>query len=71
MSAKAALDCMKGLISRCLINSYISRYDFNLINYVLRKYNDMKIYITKNIKMKEIYCVICGKYRKLKNPKVS
>ena len=21
--------------------------------------------------MKEIYCVICGKYRKLKNPKVS
>ena len=23
------------------------------------------------IKMKKIYCIICGKYRKFKNPKIS
>ena len=33
---------MKGLISRSLFNSYISLYDFNLINDVLRKYDDIK-----------------------------
>ena len=41
-SVKTYLDCMKGLISRSLFNSYISLYDFNLINDVLRKYDDIK-----------------------------
>ena len=27
--------------------------------------------MTKNVNMKKIYCVICGKYRKSKNPKIS
>ena len=36
LSTKANLDFMKGLISRSLINSYISLYDFDLINDVLK-----------------------------------
>ena len=27
--------------------------------------------ITKTVKTKKIYCVICGKYRKFRNPKIS
>ena len=26
--------------------------------------------ITENVKMKKIYCIICGKYRKFKIPKI-
>ena len=34
--------------------------------------NNTKIFsITKKIKMKKIYCVICGKYRKFEKPKIS
>ena len=33
--------------------------------------NDKMFSITKKIKMKKIYCVICGKYRKIKNLKIS
>ena len=34
--------------------------------------NNTKIFsITKKIKMKKIYCVICGKYRKFEKPKTS
>ena len=31
----------------------------------------MKIIITKKVNMKKIQCVICGKYRKFNNPKIS
>ena len=27
--------------------------------------------ITKKVKMKKLYCIICGKYRKFEKPKVS
>ena len=27
--------------------------------------------VTKKVKMRKLYCVICGKYRKFKNPKIS
>ena len=27
--------------------------------------------VTKKVKMKKLYCVICGKYREFKNPKIS
>ena len=27
--------------------------------------------ITKNVKIKKLYCIICGKNRKFKNPKIS
>ena len=34
--------------------------------------NNTKIFsITKKIKMKKIYCVICGKYREFEKPKIS
>ena len=34
--------------------------------------NNTKIFsITKKIKMKKLCCVICGKYKKFKNPKIS
>ena len=34
--------------------------------------NSIKIFsVTKMFKMEIIYCVICGKYRKLKSPKIS
>ena len=36
LSTKTNLDFMKGLISRSLINSYISLYNFDLINDVLK-----------------------------------
>ena len=29
------------------------------------------ISITKKINLKKVYCVICGKYRKFNNPKIS
>ena len=28
-------------------------------------------WISKKVKMKKIYCIVCGKYRKFKNPKIS
>ena len=31
----------------------------------------MKIIIIKKVVMKKIYCVICGKYRKFNDPKIS
>ena len=34
--------------------------------------NNTKIFsITKKVKMKKIYCIICGKYKKFLNPKIS
>ena len=27
--------------------------------------------VTKKVTMKKLYCIICGKYRKLLNPKIS
>ena len=34
--------------------------------------NNTKIMsVTRKVKMKKIHCVICGKYRKFKNPKIS
>ena len=39
---KAKLDTMEVLISRSLINSYISHDDFVSVNNVLREYNEMK-----------------------------
>ena len=35
------------------------------------KNNTKTFSITKKIKMKKIYCVICGKYRKFEKPKIS
>ena len=41
------------------------------IEFTLKCQNNIKIFsITKKIEMKKIYCVICGKYRKFKNPKI-
>ena len=35
-------------------------------------FNNAKIFsITKKVKIKKIFCVICGKYRKFKKPKIS
>ena len=45
---KTKLDCIKGLISRCLTDSYIGRNYFLLID-VLRKYDDMKEEINKQV----------------------
>ena len=39
---KAKLDTMEVLISRSLINSYISHDEFVSVNNVLREYNEMK-----------------------------
>ena len=31
----------------------------------------MTFSVTKKVKMKKLYCVICGKYRKSEKPKIS
>ena len=37
-----------------------------------KKENNIKMFsITKKVNMKKLYCVICGKGRKFKNPKIS
>ena len=33
--------------------------------------NDKIFSLTKKVMMKKIYCIICGKYRKFKNHKIS
>ena len=42
MLAKTKRNTIGALISRVLINSYISHDEFVLVNNVLRKYSDMK-----------------------------
>ena len=51
---KAKLNTIEDLISRALIDSYISQNEFALVNNTLRKYGDMKDAI-KNLKISTIH----------------
>ena len=51
---KAKLNTIEDLISRALIDSYISQNEFALVNNTLRKYGDMKDAI-KNLKISAIH----------------
>ena len=51
---KAKLNTIEDLISRALIDSYISQNEFALVNNALRKYGDMKDAI-KNLKISTIH----------------
>ena len=42
MLAKSELNSIEVLISRALINSVIRKYEFDLINNVLKEYDKMK-----------------------------
>ena len=53
---KAKLDTIRILISKALINSYISHDEFVLVNNVLREYNDIKEEI-KNAQNAEEYII--------------
>ena len=70
---KDILNTIKVLISKALIDSYISHDEFFSVNNKLRKYNKIKEEI-KNpqtyIKTMETYCISCKKYNANKNSSV-
>ena len=37
----------------------------------MKRMNIKTFSITKKVNMKKLYCVICGKYKKFRNPKIS
>ena len=51
---KTKLNTLEALVSRGLINSYISHHKFALVNKVLREYDDMKKAI-KNLKTSTVH----------------
>ena len=58
------------LKSRNLLLEYINLYSSNYYeknDKVILKYFQQ---IPKKVKMKKIYCVVCGKYKKIKSPKI-
>ena len=60
MLGKDKLNTIKVLISKALINSYITHGKFVLVDDVLREYNKMQEeikYYMEYIKAMEIYCV--------------
>ena len=69
LPVKARLETIDFLISKSLINSYISHEEFVLVNDVLREYNKIKEEIKKSwnfcgiyyIKTVETYFVSCKK----------
>ena len=65
MIGKDKLNTTEVLISKTLINSYISHDEFASVNNVLGEYYEMKKR-NKNpetsVKTTEIYCVSCKKY---------
>ena len=58
LSGKDKLNTIEVLISKALIDSYISHDEFVSINNLLREYHEMK----EKIKNPETYCVNCQKY---------
>ena len=71
---KDKLNNMQVLISKALVDSYISNDEFVSINNVLREYNEMKKIKNKKKILKllwnapiETYCVSCKKYTANRN----
>ena len=52
--AKSKLNTIEVLISKALINSYISHDEFVLVDVVLREYDNMKEEIIKHLKISTV-----------------
>ena len=77
MLRKDKLNTTEVLISKALIDSYITHEEFTSVNNVLRKYNEMKKEIKNRetsaeyiIKIMKTHCVSCRKYTANENASV-